>query len=66
MAHELGSEVDADAFRPIRKLSQVNKAEMEANPVLGFKRDLVRLIGNMCWGHRNNQDTVSPRSSCCI
>ena len=64
MAHELGAEVDA--FRPIRKLSEVNKAEMEVNPVFGFKRDLVRLIGNMCMGHRKNQDTVSKRSSCCL
>merc|ERR1712039_388259 len=30
----------------------------EANPVFGFKRDLVRLIGNMCWRHKKNQDIV--------
>ena len=56
MAHELGSEVDA--LRPVRKLSELDEAAVAANPVFGFKRDLVRLIGNMCWRHRKNQDTV--------
>ena len=57
MAHELGMKVDS--FRPVRKLSEVDGAAIEANPVFGFKRDLVRVIGNMCWRHRKNQDTVS-------
>ena len=57
MAHDLGSEVES--FRPVRKLSEVNEAALEVNPVFGFKRELVRLIANMCWRHKNNQDTVS-------
>ena len=56
MAHELGSKVDA--FRPVRKLSELDEAAVAANPVFGFKRDLVRLIGNMCWRHKKNQDMV--------
>ena len=55
----MGSEVDS--FRPVTKLSEVSETAIEANPVFGFKRDLVRLIGNMCWRHKKNQDTVSVR-----
>lgn len=29
------------------------------SPSHGFKRDLVRLIGNMCHKNRSNQDTVN-------
>ena len=28
------------------------------SPTHGFKRDLVKLIGNMCYQHRLNQDEV--------
>ena len=56
MIHELGSEVDA--LKPVKKLSELDEAAVAANPVFGFKRDLVRLVGNMCWRHRKNQDTV--------
>ena len=56
MAHALGAEVEA--LRPVRKLSELDGAAVEANPAFGFKRDLVRLIGNLCWRHRKNQDTV--------
>ena len=54
---KLGSKVES--FRPVKKLSDVRGTEAEANPVFGFKRDLVRLIGNMCWRHKKNQDMVS-------
>ncbi|XP_038068691.1 ataxin-10-like [Patiria miniata] len=33
-------------------------ASAQANPFFGFKRDLVRLIGNMCHSHTANQDKV--------
>ena len=56
MIHELGSEVEA--LKPVKKLSEVDEAALAANPVFGFKRDLVRLVGNMSWRHRKNQDTV--------
>ena len=56
MAQELGSKVEA--LRPVRKLSELDEDAVAANPVFGFKRDLVRLIGNMCWRHRKNQDMV--------
>ena len=58
--HELGSEVES--FRPVGKLSDVRATEAEASPVFGFKRGLVRLIGNMCWRHKKNQDIVSLKS----
>ena len=47
-----------EALRPVRKLSELDAAAVEANPAFGFKRDLVRLIGNLCWRHSKNQDTV--------
>ena len=56
MVHELGSKVDA--FRPVRKLSELDESAVAGNPVFGFKRDLVRLIGNMCWRNKKNQDMV--------
>ena len=56
MIHELGTEVEA--LKPVKKLSELDEAAVAANPVFGFKRDLVRLVGNMCWRHRKNQDTV--------
>lgn len=36
--------------------SDVNSGEL--SPSHGFKRDLVQLLGNMCYQHRSNQDKV--------
>lgn len=56
--HALGKEYENN-FTPIAKLSdaaldnQINK-----DPSFGFKANLIRLIGNLCWKHRQNQDQV--------
>jgi len=36
-----------------------NNAEGSVSPVHGFKRDLIRLIGNLCYENKENQDLVS-------
>ncbi len=59
MVHQLGADsANKNLFTPVKKLSELDAADVEANPVFGFKRDLVRLIGNMCWKHTKNQDTA--------
>jgi hypothetical protein len=58
MAHQLGVEGKEKDYAPVRKISELDSADVKNNPVFGFKRDLVRLIGNMCWRHKKNQDTV--------
>ena len=36
----------------------LNKEKMESDPVFGFKRDLIRLVGNLCHDHTANQNQV--------
>lgn len=51
-------------FSPIHKLSALNisdkgvENQVEQHPAFGFKACLVRLIGNLCWRHKENQDQV--------
>lgn len=51
-------------FSPIHKLSELNisdkgvETQVEQHPAFGFKACLVRLLGNLCWRHRENQDQV--------
>jgi hypothetical protein len=33
--------------------------EADGDPVFGFKRDLIQLIGNLCHNNKQNQDLVS-------
>jgi len=52
-------------FKPISSLrlpEATDKDTLEASPVYGFKRDLVRLIGNMCFQCKANQDLVRERN----
>jgi ataxin-10 len=58
MVHQLGTEGKEKEYEPVRKISQLDCAFILTNPVFGFKRDLVRLIGNLCWRHKKNQETV--------
>ncbi|KAK3919013.1 Ataxin-10 [Frankliniella fusca] len=61
--HMAGQAGDND-FSPIHKLSELNLSEkgveskIEQHPAFGFKACLVRLLGNLCWRHRENQDQV--------
>jgi hypothetical protein len=37
----------------------MNRSDTEIHdPVFGFKRDLIRLIGNLCYKSKENQDLV--------
>jgi hypothetical protein len=36
--------------------------ELKQSPMYGFKAQLVRLIGNLCFRNKINQDKVSPIS----
>lgn len=42
----------------IKEVRNVEKDEMEQSPAYGFKKNLIRLIGNMCSECRENQDLV--------
>lgn len=61
--HMAGQAGDND-FSPIHKLSELNisdkgvETQVEQHPAFGFKACLVRMIGNLCWRHRENQDQV--------
>nr|XP_023019083.1 ataxin-10 [Leptinotarsa decemlineata] len=48
--HRLGK-VSNNSFTPIQKIfvNGSENSELNIDPVFGFKTDLVRLIGNMCW-----------------
>ncbi|GIY72829.1 hypothetical protein CDAR_207731, partial [Caerostris darwini] len=59
--HLLGKE-GSNAFSSVQDLkhhtdSQL-KEEMSYHPFYGFKRNLIRLIGNVCYGYKDNQDIV--------
>ncbi|XP_018322750.1 ataxin-10 isoform X1 [Agrilus planipennis] len=58
--HQAGKQGHQE-FTPIQKISQLitNTEEFEAStPAIGFKVDLIRMISNMCWKHKENQDFV--------
>ncbi|KAI4468588.1 ataxin-10 [Holotrichia oblita] len=58
--HEVGRTADNN-FSVIPKLSQLdNSTEQEIleHPSYGFKATIVRLLANLCWKHRNNQDLI--------
>ncbi|XP_050306129.1 uncharacterized protein LOC126743191 [Anthonomus grandis grandis] len=56
-AHRLGKQKN-NVFSPVQKLSEIQMPgdELRRNPVFGFKADLVRLIGNLCWKNKKMQD----------
>ena len=45
-------------FSNIAKISKEGEIDPH-HPVFGLKRDLIRLIGNMGYRHKSNQDLVS-------
>lgn len=50
-------EQGANAFSEVNKMSQSHTTD-ENHPVFGLKRDLIRLITNMTYKNRTNQDKV--------
>jgi len=59
--HTLSKE-KGNQFSMLLKMSDLERADsdvdMHAHPAFGFKAALVRLVGNMCWRHKENQDTA--------
>ncbi|XP_064473246.1 ataxin-10-like isoform X2 [Ornithodoros turicata] len=60
--HFLGK-AEKNVFSPVQHIDDLAEAqdgasELAENPVFGFKRKLVRLIGNLCHASRKNQDLV--------
>lgn len=59
MVHDVGKENKLNLFSSVQNMEQVlNREKMESDPVFGFKRDLIRLIGNLCYEQKENQDQV--------
>ncbi|CAH1164454.1 unnamed protein product [Phaedon cochleariae] len=55
--HRLGKTSD-NCFTPVQKLSECDSisGDIGRHPAFGFKADLVRLIGNLCWKNTQLQD----------
>ncbi|CAH1954710.1 unnamed protein product [Acanthoscelides obtectus] len=55
--HRLGKEPNS-CFTPLQKLSELGKPTegLKNHPAFGFKADLIRLIGNMCWKNPEMQN----------
>ena len=59
MVHDVGKDNPNHIFSIVKNMRELeNKEKMESDPVFGFKRDLIRLIGNLCHEHKENQDQV--------
>ena len=59
MVHDAGKYNPNSMFASIKDMNEIaDKEKMENDPVFGFKRDLIRLVGNMCHKHKSNQDQV--------
>ena len=59
MVHDAGKENKSNIFSVVKNMEHIaDREKMETDPVFGFKRDLVRLIGNLCYEHKENQDQV--------
>ncbi|RZF44345.1 hypothetical protein LSTR_LSTR016797 [Laodelphax striatellus] len=54
--HEAGKSGN-NCFTIVRKLPDENSKSKE-NPAYGFKADLIRLIGNLCYRNENNKNQV--------
>lgn len=54
------SKNEGNAFTMVSKLSGRNEKENNYfnNPVFGFKAALVRIIGNLCWKSKKNQNLI--------
>lgn len=62
MVHSAGK-AGTSGHTPMSKLSELEQLEkdseqVENNPTFGFKANLIRLIANLAWKHRENQSLV--------
>lgn len=57
--HETGK-AGNNCFTSIQRITAgLPDGELKENPAFAFKVDLVRLLGNLCWKHKERQDQVS-------
>lgn len=59
--HRLGKRPN-NVFTPLQKLCTIQDDESLRSPTTGFKADLIRLVGNLCWKNKQMQDLVSVGS----
>lgn len=60
--HKLGQQSD-NCFTPVQKLNEFRvDSGLNEHPAFGFKADLVRLIGNLCWKNEDMQNLVMYNS----
>ncbi|GLV40464.1 uncharacterized protein CBL_04264 [Carabus blaptoides fortunei] len=57
--HDIGK-IGDNHFSSIQKLSEINNANtaIQEHPGFGFKAALIRLLGNLCWDHKANQNLI--------
>ncbi|KAK3699908.1 hypothetical protein QZH41_016557, partial [Actinostola sp. cb2023] len=60
LLHQTNGLANHDKVSHVTSVSQSQDSGV-LNPSHGFKRDLVRLIGNMCYQHTTNQDEVREK-----
>jgi hypothetical protein len=55
--HRLGKETE-NCFSPIQSLAEIREPNknLHEHPAFGFKADLIRIIGNLCWKNKLMQD----------
>lgn len=60
--HSIGKESENN-FSVISKLSQLEDSDLEVlqHPIYGFKASIIRVLANLCWKHKANQDQVRNR-----
>lgn len=62
--HKLGKE-SQNCFTSIQSLAEIREPNknIQEHPAFGFKADLIRIIGNLCWKDKIMQDLVSHEGS---
>lgn len=53
--------MDNNCFTAVQKLADITNPNenIKTHPAFGFKAALIRILGNMCWKNKDNQDQVS-------
>ncbi|KAG8327325.1 Ataxin-10 [Homalodisca vitripennis] len=62
--HMAGKEQN-NCFSTVPKLSEADD-KLQNHPAFGFKANLVRVLGNLCWKHKENQDMFPEQCSVII
>lgn len=58
MMHDAGKSGEEEALKPVNNMEILDANIDTESPVYGFKCNLIRLIGNLCYKHKENQDQV--------